>query len=60
MEIMLGVTTCDKCGKPMTTGQKIITIGQSTVTNSNSEIEATSPEISYACHIECWDMIEEG
>jgi hypothetical protein len=58
MKMILGVTTCDKCGELMEKGQKIATIGLSTVTNSSSEIETPEPEIRYACHIDCWDGVE--
>ena len=58
MEICLGVTTCDKCGKPMEKGQDILIIGLSTVANANSELEVPDPEIRYACHIDCWDGVE--
>ncbi len=56
--MILGVTTCDKCAKPMKTGQQIVTIGLSTVAKENSEIEAPEPEIRYACHLDCWDEVE--
>jgi len=55
MEMILGVTTCDKCGTPMKTGQNIVIIGLSTVANTNSELEVPDPEIRYACHLDCWD-----
>ena len=58
MEMILGVTTCDKCGEPMKTGQNIIIIGVSTVANTNSELEVPDPEIRYACHFDCWDGVE--
>ncbi len=58
MDVCLGVTTCDKCREPMKTGQKIVIIGLSTVTNTNSELEVPEPEIRYACHLNCWDGIE--
>jgi hypothetical protein len=58
MEICLGVTTCDKCGAPMKTGQNIVIIGLSTVANTNSELEVPEPEIRYACHLDCWDGVE--
>lgn len=58
MEMILGVTTCDKCGAPMKTGQNIVTIGLSTVANTNSELGVPDPEIRYACHLDCWDGVE--
>jgi len=58
MEMILGVTTCDKCGAPMEKGQKIVTIGLSAVSKTNSELETREPEIRYACHLDCWDGVE--
>ena len=58
MEMILGVTTCDKCGEPMKTGQRIVTMGLSTVSNTNDELEVPEPEIRYACHLDCWDGVE--
>jgi hypothetical protein len=60
MDMILGVTTCDKCGLPMKKGQDIVVIGRSTVINKNSELEAQEPEIRYACHLNCWDETEKG
>jgi len=59
MEMILGVTTCDKCGASMKAGQDIVTIGLSTVTSENSEIATPEPEIRYACHLDCWGGVEE-
>jgi len=53
--MILGVTTCDKCGAPMKTGGKIVIIGLSTVTNTNTELEVPDTEVRYACHLDCWD-----
>ena len=58
MEMILGVTTCDKCNAPMKTGQNIVIIGLSTVADTNSELEIPEPEIRYACHLNCWDGVE--
>jgi hypothetical protein len=58
MEMILCVTTCDKCGQPMKKGQKIVTIGLSTVAKACCEVETPEPEIRYACHLDCWDGVE--
>jgi hypothetical protein len=58
MDMILGVTTCDKCFEPLEKGQNIITIGSSTVDSSNDKLEISAPEIRYACHLECWDGVE--
>ncbi len=59
MEVRLGVITCDKCGETMKTGQNIVIIGLGNVANTNSELEVPDPEIRYACHLNCWDGVEE-
>jgi hypothetical protein len=59
MEMTLGVTTCDKCGETMKTGQKIVVIGLSTVVKETDVLEMPEPEIRYACHLDCWDGVEE-
>lgn len=58
MEMILGVTTCDKCGEPMKVGQDIVIIGLSTVAKESCELEVPEPEIRYACHLDCWDGVE--
>ena len=58
MEMILGVTTCDKCGEQMKTGQKIVIIGLSTVAKETDVLEMPDPEIRYACHLDCWDGVE--
>ena len=58
MEMILGVTTCDKCREPMKKEQSIVIIGLSTVAKANSELEVPEPEIRYACHLDCWDGVE--
>ena len=58
MEVILGVTTCDKCGEPMKVGQDIVIIGLSTVATENCDLEVPEPEIRYACHLDCWDGVE--
>jgi hypothetical protein len=58
MEMILGLTTCDKCGEPMKVGQDIVIIGLSTVARENCDLEVREPEIRYACHLDCWDGVE--
>jgi len=58
MEVILGVTTCDKCREPMKVGQNIVIIGLSTVARESCELEVSEPEIRYAYHLDCWDGIE--
>jgi len=58
MEMILGVTTCDKCREPMKAGQKIVIIELSTVARESCELEVPEPEIRYACHLNCLDGVE--
>lgn len=38
MEARLGVTTCDKCGKPMKQGQPILVMAEGSITKSGDEL----------------------
>ncbi len=58
MEMILGVTTCDKCDAPMKAGQNIVIIGLSTVARETDVLETPEPEIRYACHLDCWHGVE--
>lgn len=58
MEMILGVTTCDRCGEPMKVGQNIVTIGLSIVVREACYLEVPEPEIRYACHLDCLDGVE--
>lgn len=58
MEMILGVTTCDKCGEPMIVGQSIVIIGLGTVARESCALEVQEPEVRYACHLNCWDGVE--
>ncbi len=60
MEARLGVITCDKCGKPMAKGQKILVIADGNITKSNEEIDFQGSSVRYACHLKCWDGVEES
>lgn len=59
MEARLGVTTCDKCGKPMEEGQPVLIIAEGNVTESHDELNFQGSCVRYACHLDCWDSIEE-
>lgn len=59
MEASLSVITCDKCGEPMEKGQNIIIITEGTIRNSNDELDFEGSGVRYACHIKCWDNIED-
>jgi len=59
MEAHLGVETCDKCGKPMEKGQPVLIIAEGNVTESGEELNFQGSCVRYACHLDCWDRIEE-
>ena len=59
MEAHLGVTTCDKCGKPMEKGQPILVIAEGSITESGEELTFQGSCVRYACHLDCWDGFEE-
>ena len=58
-EAVLDVTTCDKCDKPMEKGQNILVITEGTIANSNDELDFEGSGVRYACHLGCWDNIED-
>jgi len=59
MEAHLGVTTCDKCGEPMKRGQNILVVAEGAITKSGDELDFQGSCVRYACHLTCWDRIEE-
>ena len=59
MEAHLGVTTCDKCGKLMKGGQPILVVAEGRITESGKELTFQGSCVRYACHLGCWDGIEE-
>ena len=60
MEAKLGVISCDKCGEPMKKGQQIIIVAGGDITDTNSRLNFESTGIRYACHLNCWDGVEEN
>jgi hypothetical protein len=59
MEACLGVTTCDKCGMPMKDGKPILVIAEGNIAESGEELNFQGSCIRYACHLDCWDGVEE-
>ncbi|MBI2851143.1 MAG: hypothetical protein HYX80_08920 [Chloroflexi bacterium] len=59
MDARLGVITCDKCGEPMEKGQNVIIITEGKIANSNDEPDFQGSGVRYACHINCWDNVED-
>jgi hypothetical protein len=60
MEAKLGVTTCDKCQEPMTKGQPVIIITEGNITKSDDTLTFDGSCVQYACHLTCWDGVEES
>ena len=60
MEARLGITKCDKCGKPMNQGQPILVIAERSVAESGEELTFCGSCVRYACNLGCWDGIEKN
>jgi len=60
MEARLGVTTCDKCGEPMKKGQNVLVVAEGDITKSGDELDFQGSCVRYACHLDCWDGVEEA
>ena len=60
MEACLGVTTCDKCGEPMNKGQNVLIVAEGAITKSGDELDFQGSCVRYACHLDCWDGVEEN
>ncbi|MBI2830235.1 MAG: hypothetical protein HYX81_03655 [Chloroflexi bacterium] len=59
IEARLGVITCDKCGQPMRTGERTLIITEGMIARSNDELDFQGSDVRYACHLKCWDGVEE-
>lgn len=59
MEAHLGVTTCDKCQEPMTKGQPVLVIAEGNIAESSDNLTFHGSCVRYACHLSCWDGVEE-
>jgi hypothetical protein len=59
MDAKLGEFACDKCGKPMKKDQKILIIADGAVAKANDELDFQGSDVRYACHMKCWDGVEE-
>ena len=59
MEARLGVTTCDKCQQPMAIGQPVLIITECNITKSEDALTFDGSCVRYACHLSCWDEVEE-
>jgi len=59
MEAHLGVITCDKCRELMKKGQNVLVVTEGVVTESGEELDFQGSCVRYACHLDCWDGVEE-
>ena len=59
MEAHLGVITCDKCRKLMKKGQNVLVVVEGMIINSDDELDFQGSSVRHACHIDCWDGVEE-
>lgn len=60
MEAHLGVITCDKCGEPMEKEQNTLVITEGKISNSDDILDFKGSCVRYACHLDCWDGVEEN
>ena len=59
MEAHLGVITCDKCGELMEKGQNVLAVTEGMIIESGEELDFQGTSVRYACHLDCWDGVEE-
>jgi hypothetical protein len=59
MEARLGVTTCDKCQKPMAKGQPVLIITEGNITEFNDSLKFDGSCVHYAYHRDCWNGVAE-
>ena len=59
MKAHLGVITCDKCGELMKQAQNIIVVAEGLISESDDELDFHGSCVRYACHLDCWDGVEE-
>ena len=58
MDAILGITTCDRCGRKMEKGQNILIVAEGVVKDSSEKLDFQNNSVLFACHQECWE--EEG
>ena len=60
MKAHLGVTTRDKCQQPMAKGQPVLIVAEGNIAEADDELTFHGSCVRYACHLNCWDGIEES
>ena len=59
MNALLGVKTCDKCDEEMGEGQKVLVIAEGSVNESGDMLDFEGECVRYACHLSCWNGVED-
>ena len=59
MKARLGIITCDKCGELMGKGQNVLVVAEGVVTEADDELDFHGSCVRYACHLDCWNGVEE-
>ena len=60
MNAVLGIKTCDKCNEEMAEGQKVLVIAEGMINESGDVFDFKGDCVRYACHLGCWDGVEEN
>ena len=60
MKASLSIPTCDKCGEPMGKRQQVLVIAEGIIAESDDMLTFHGLCVRYACHVNCWNGIEEG
>jgi hypothetical protein len=55
MEALLGVKTCDKCGKMIKKTQEVFFVSDGKIVHSNEMLGLEYSQIYFVCHKDCWD-----
>lgn len=60
MKAILGILTCDKCGRSMGMGERVLILAEGDVTPTGDTLTFTGASVRYACHLDCWDGMEDA
>jgi hypothetical protein len=60
MKARLGVTTCDVCQQPMTKDERVMIVVEGSITESGDILTFDGSCVHYACHFDCWDILEKN
>ena len=61
MEAKLGVRACDKCGEPMRRDDLVVLVAEGWIRGPqrNDLITFWGRDVRYACHSDCWNVVED-